>query len=101
MPAPAHTHQPSGCDADCRHEFAAVLPILVAVPSQSLPFWEAEWAFWAQNTNVVPYAGTLASRTILMEHELYLNASSLDGKLTGKLKDEMPPEVSSFARVFI
>ena len=53
--------------------------------------------FLGGNTNVIPYAGSLASRTILMEHELYLNASSLDGKLTGKLKDEMPPEVGTTA----
>ena len=71
-----------------------VQPILVAVPAATLALWESEWALWAPDTNVVPYSGSLASRTVLMDHELWLNASSLDGKLTGKLKDEMPPEVS-------
>ena len=76
-----------------RHEFSAVQPVLAAVPSATLALWESEWALWAPDANVVPYAGSLASRAVLMDHELWLNASSLDGKLTGKLKDEMPAEV--------
>ena len=69
-------------------------PVLLAVPSSALALWESEWALWAPDANVVPYCGSLASRAVLMDHELWLNASSLDGKATGKLKDEMPSEVS-------
>ena len=70
-----------------------VQPVLIAVPASALALWESEWALWAPDTNVVPYAGTLASRSVLMDHELWLNASSLDGKLTGRLKDSMSSDV--------
>lgn len=42
-----------------------------------------ELAFWAPpDTHVVTYSGTVAARTILHEHELWLQPSSMDSKVS-------------------
>lgn len=83
-----------------RHEFRMALPVLIIVPSTMLAFWEGEWAFWAgRDCNVVPYAGPSSARSIIAEHELWLQPGSMDGK-GYKSSDESLPRVRAPARVF-
>lgn len=79
-----------------RYEFKCCGPILVVVPPTALPFWEGEFAFWAgQECNVVAYAGTLAARTLIHEHELWLAPGSLDHRNTVTAANDKVPKVGS------
>jgi hypothetical protein len=63
-------------------ELAAAAPLLVVVPHSMLAFWEGELAFWAPpELNTVVYSGSVAARTCLHDHELWLAPSSMDGKV--------------------
>jgi len=63
-------------------DFKAAAPALVVVPLSMLAFWEGELAFWCPaDTNVVAYSGSVAARNALHDHELWLQASSMDGKV--------------------
>lgn len=64
-----------------RHEMEAVRPILIVAPATMLPFWEGETALWVgDDANVIVYAGSLAARNVMHDHELWLSPGSLDGK---------------------
>ncbi|KIY92413.1 SNF2 family DNA-dependent ATPase [Monoraphidium neglectum] len=68
----------AGLIADCK----AAAPALVVVPLSMLPFWEGELAFWLpEGANIVAYSGSVAARNALHDHELWLQASSMDGKV--------------------
>jgi SNF2 family DNA or RNA helicase len=63
-------------------EFKATAPILVVVPLSMLSFWEGELAFWAPpDFNAVTYSGLVAARNCIHDHELWLQPSSMDGKV--------------------
>lgn len=41
-----------------------------------------EWSFWAPpSTNVVVYSGSVSARNCIHDHELWLQPSSMDGKI--------------------
>ena len=71
----------------------AVRPILVVAPATTLPFWEGETALWVgDDANVIVYAGSLAARNVMHDHELWLSPGSLDGKsATHKTREVRPP----------
>lgn len=80
----------------CMHELLSPRPQLVVVPASRLAFWEGEWAFWAgTGANVVTYAGSVAARTAIHDHELWLSTSSLDSKgASGWGRKDMGTKVS-------
>lgn len=59
-----------------------------------------ELAFWAPpDTHVVTYSGSVAARSILAEHELWLQPTSLDGKLGSGSAAGAPGRAALAARV--
>ena len=66
---------------------------MVVTPAASLGFWEGEFAFWgAADLNVVAYAGSLAARAVIHDHELWLAPTSLDGRTKPRLPSTLPPK---------
>ncbi len=87
------------------HEFKAAAPLLIIVPAALIDFWEGEWQFWtpgqpqqpqqqqaagngaaaappgSSGINLVVYSGNSSARGVLLEHELWLNPSSMDVKM--------------------
>jgi hypothetical protein len=63
-------------------EFKVADPLLVVVPTAALQLWESELAFWAPGhfNSVVTYAGSPAARAVILEHELWHDASATDNK---------------------
>ena len=69
--------------------------MLLVVPSDMLAFWEGEFAFWAgRGVNVVTYAGPCHARSVILENELWLQPSSMDGKsATYQSREALPEKV--------
>ena len=64
-----------------RVEFLCTTPFLIIAPSSSLGFWEGECRQWlGEDRDVVTYTGSAISRAILLENELWLHPSALDGR---------------------
>ena len=78
----------------CRREMRVCQPILVVVPMGAMTFWEGEWAFWAGgDADIIPWAGSTATRATLVDHELWLSPSSLDSRACIRPRDHLPSRV--------
>jgi hypothetical protein len=65
----------------------------VVCPSPFLPFWEGECEHWlGREVDVLSYHGTGSVRSILFDHELWLQPISLDGR--GVHRPVIPERVS-------
>ena len=78
-----------------RNEFKCCGPVLLVVPADMLAFWEGEFAFWAgRHVNVVTYAGSAHVRGTVLDNELWLQPSSMDGKsATYQSREALPKKV--------
>ncbi len=63
-----------------RCEFSCRGPILIIAPSSSLGFWEGEISQWLRELNSVTYSGSAIARSTLLESEIWLNPSAMDGR---------------------
>lgn len=62
-------------------DFSCPSPVLVIAPSSSLGFWEGEITQWlGDNLDSVTYSGSAVARSTLLENEIWLNPSALDGR---------------------
>lgn len=82
-----------------RHEFKCCGPVLLVVPADMLAFWEGEFEFWAgRDVNVVTYSGGAQARGIVLENELWLQPTSMDGKsATYQSRQALPDRVRLLA----
>ena len=80
-----------------RHEIKINRPILIIVPQASLAFWEGELEFWAgEDCNVISYAGSNSARSIIHDHELWLQHGSLDERTSYNASQTAPSKVGRF-----
>ena len=64
-----------------RVELLDPTPILIIAPSSSLGFWEGESIQWlGPDIDLVTYSGSAVARSTLLDNELWLNPSALDGR---------------------
>ena len=78
-----------------RHEFKCCGPVLLVVPADMLAFWEGEFEFWGgREVNVVTYSGCAQARGIVLENDVWLQPSSMDGKsATYQSREALPDKV--------
>lgn len=77
-----------------REDFGCPGPMLIVAPAAALPYWEGECVRWleASRLDIICYQGSVGARTVLFDHELWLQPTSLDGRGVHKalISDRVP-----------
>ena len=61
-------------------DFGCPKPMLIIAPSSSLVFWEGECGQWLGDLGTVTYSGSAVARNSILENDIWLSPSSLDGR---------------------